>query len=624
MVGMVLGNRYEILEKIGEGGMAEVYKAKCRLLNRFVAVKILKSEYSHDADFVEKFKMEATASAILSSNNIVGIYDVGSDEGINYIVMELVTGETLKQCIKRNGSLSIEVVLHLGIQIARAIDCAHRNGIIHRDIKPQNILVTNDWVAKVTDFGIAKAVNSATVTNTTRVIGSAHYFSPEQAKGSVLDGRTDIYSFGIVLYEMLTGKVPYEADSAVTVALKHIQENAVPPMSINPRIPKSMNDLVLKAISKEPLKRYQSIRDMISDMINIKNNKDVEIDLGEDNENDFTRVMRPVKAEEYKNRRVNNDSSAKRKYDEEDDDEDDYYEEYDENSKKDKKQNIILGTSIGVAIIIIALLGIFIYKMVSSGGGYVSVPSIVGLDKYEAEKKIQSAGLLFKVEGEEDSIKPKDEVISCNPLEGEKVDKNTVVKVKISKGQEETVTLDDFHNKDFEEVRSKLTDLKLQVGEVKREYSNDFEENHIISYSPGSGASVPVNSKINFVVSKGKEIKKVKMQNVVDRTLSEAELIITTLNLGVGTKTPVITNDISLKDMVISQSISKNTEVEEGTKINLTYYKYEEKKPVVEKPDPSQNEDVENGNKDGATSSGDVKPKTNNSGSTTDTKKQTE
>ena len=255
MIGTILGNRYEIIEKIGEGGMADVYKAKCQKLNRYDAVKILKKEYINDKNLVEKFTKEATAIANLSDNNIVNVLDVGMQDDIHYIVMEYVNGKTLKQIIREEGKLSYEKVLDYGIQIAKALDCAHRNNIIHRDVKPQNILVTNDGVVKVTDFGIAKSPNSETITNTSRIMGSAHYFSPEQAKGNYVDYRSDIYSFGVVLYEVITGRLPFDAESPVSVALKHIQEPVVPPIIIDEKIPESLNKLILKAMEKEPIKR---------------------------------------------------------------------------------------------------------------------------------------------------------------------------------------------------------------------------------------------------------------------------------------------------------------------------------------------------------------------------------
>lgn len=255
MNGIVLGNRYELLEKIGEGGMSEVFKARCNKLNRFVAVKILKKEFCNNPDIVEKFKGEATAIATLSDNNIVNILDVGTQDDINYIVMEYVKGKTLKDVIKQVGKMNYETGISVAIQIARALDCAHRNKIIHRDVKPQNILVTEDGVMKVTDFGIAKSSTSSTITNTSTIMGSAHYLSPEQAKGSFIDCRTDLYSLGVVLYEMVTGIVPFQADSAVTIALKHIQEEVVFPKSETKRGKGGSNAFIFPFSSKEPRRK---------------------------------------------------------------------------------------------------------------------------------------------------------------------------------------------------------------------------------------------------------------------------------------------------------------------------------------------------------------------------------
>jgi serine/threonine protein kinase len=312
MIGTLLGNRYELLEQIGEGGMAIVYKAKCHLLDRYVAVKVLKEEFNNDEDFVEKFKNEATAAASLSHTNIVNIYDVGSENNINYIVMEYVNGKTLKRIIKENVRLSYSKTINIAIQIASALECAHKNNLIHRDIKPHNILVTEEGIAKVADFGIAKVANSMTITNSSQIIGSAHYFSPEQAKGGFVDCKTDIYSLGIVMYEMVTGKVPYDADSAVSVAIKHIQEPAVPPKQIIWDIPESLNRLILKAIEKEPIKRYQSAKEMLNDLNRIKQNSNSEIKLSS-MEDDFTKVMAPVNI----SNKVNNEDFE----DEEDEDE---------------------------------------------------------------------------------------------------------------------------------------------------------------------------------------------------------------------------------------------------------------------------------------------------------------
>ena len=270
MIGRLLLNRYELLEKIGEGGMGTVYKAKCHLLNRFVAVKILKAEFSNDDEFVARFKREAISVAKLSHPNIVNVHDVGEENHVNFIVMEYINGKTLKQVIKQNGRLSSEKTIDIVFQIAKALDAAHKKNIIHRYIKPDNIMITEDAMVKVMDFGIAKVLDSRTVTKLNNVMGTAHYFSPEQAKGSIVDCRTDIYSLGIVMYEMVTGGVPYNAESAITIAMMHIQELPTPPKEIIKDIPENINQVILKAMQKEPIKRYQRAKEMAERLREIK------------------------------------------------------------------------------------------------------------------------------------------------------------------------------------------------------------------------------------------------------------------------------------------------------------------------------------------------------------------
>ena len=266
MEGQILGNRYKLLERIGGGGMAVVYKAKCLLLNRFVAVKILRSEFTDDEEFVKRFRVEAQAAASLNHPNIVSIYDVGKQDDVQYIVMELIDGITLKEYISQKGALPWKEAIGIAIQICSALDHAHRNFIVHRDIKPHNIMITKDGMAKVTDFGIARAVTSATITMVGSTIGSVHYFSPEQARGGFIDEKSDIYSLGITIYEMVTGRVPFDGESPVAIALKHIQEKPDKPIDVNPSIPKGVNDLIVKAMKKDQNLRYQTASEMLADL----------------------------------------------------------------------------------------------------------------------------------------------------------------------------------------------------------------------------------------------------------------------------------------------------------------------------------------------------------------------
>jgi len=300
MIGTLLLNRYELLEKIGEGGMGTVYKAKCHLLNRFVAIKILKAELSNDEEFVARFKREATSIARLSHPNIVNVHDVGTENQINFIVMEYIDGKTLKQIIKENGRIDSRKTLDIVFQVAKALECAHKNNIIHRDIKPDNIMIMEDNMVKVMDFGIAKVGDSRTMTNSNSIMGTVSYFSPEQAKGNFVDCRTDIYSLGIVMYEMVTGKVPYNAESSISIAMMHIQEPAVPPKEIFEDIPENINQVVLKSMQKEPIKRYQTAAEVAEVIKTIRQYPNFKINISK-GPDDATRIISKAAASDIVN-----------------------------------------------------------------------------------------------------------------------------------------------------------------------------------------------------------------------------------------------------------------------------------------------------------------------------------
>ncbi|MCY6959475.1 Stk1 family PASTA domain-containing Ser/Thr kinase [Clostridium brassicae] len=577
MIGARLGNRYELLEKIGEGGMAEVYKAKCHLLNRFVAVKILKNQYSDNEEFVKKFKYEASAAASLSHNNIVGIYDIGSENGINYIVMEYVDGKTLKQIINEKKVLKTDEAIVIAMQIAKALECAHNNNIIHRDVKPHNILVTKDGIIKVTDFGIAKATSSVTITNSDRVIGSAHYFSPEQAKGSFVDCKTDIYSLGIVMYEMVTGKVPYDAESPVSVALKHIQEPVVPPKEINPDIPDSLNNVILKAIEKEPYKRYHTSNELFVDLQKIKNNPDSKITL-ENKENEYTRVMKPI-----------TDATTvidKATYGKNVNDEDEEYEEDEDNNYKHKSlknKPKISGKTKKIIISSLAIFSIFIIgmtayfysqsKLGSKKGKNVTVPKIIGISQDEARKKVEDLGLKF-TPSTESSDKPKGVVIKCFPEEGKEINTGEVeeIRVIVSSGPR-VAAIPNLMDVEIEAAKEYLRTYNLKLGKTTYEYSN-IEKNRVCDQSPEPGTEIGENTTVDLVVSRGLEVKTVKVPNVVNKIFDEAMEILESSKLKLGTITKIPTSDESLDGKVSVQSIEANSQVKEGTVINLSYYAY--------------------------------------------------
>lgn len=578
MIGTILGNRYEIIEKIGEGGMADVYKAKCQKLNRYDAVKILKKEFINDNTLVEKFTKEATAIANLSDNNIVNVLDVGTQGDIHYIVMEYVNGKTLKQIIREEGKLSYEKVLDYGIQIAKALDCAHRNNIIHRDVKPQNILVTNDGVVKVTDFGIAKSPNSETITNTSRVMGSAHYFSPEQAKGNYVDYRSDIYSFGVVLYEMITGRLPFDAESPVSVALKHIQEPVVPPIIIDEKIPESLNKLILKAMEKEPIKRYQSVKEILNDLLKIQKNAEVNI-VSNDIDEDFTRVMKPITEKDLKNEENKKKLAAKKDEDDDEEDEDDYYEEDDEDRKSNKKKYLIFSL---VGVLVIAL-GVIVAALVlkpseKNKSEEIVVPKIIGLSQEEAKKVLESKGLKMVIGGSEPSDEPEGTVIKVYPGEGEKAQEK--VRVTISGGANK-LTAPDLKDLDKSKAEEYLKNAGLVLGAISYDYSDDVTKGNVIRQNPAPDTEVKKGDKVDIVLSNGPKISLSKVPNLKGRSRDEAENLLRANKLTLGTVDQEITSDKNLDGKIKSQNPGVDIEVKEGSAVSVVIYVYKEEEIIL-------------------------------------------
>ena len=582
MIGKILGNRYELLQCVGEGGMSFVYKARCRKLNRFVAVKILKDEFKNNEEIVRRFKKEATAIANLSNPNVVNVLDVGTQDDINYIVMEYVEGKTLKDIIKEKGALPYEVAISIGIKVAKALECAHKSGIIHRDVKPQNILVTEEGVVKVTDFGIAKSMDSSTIAHTNSVMGSAHYFSPEQAKGTYTDYRTDLYSLGIVLYEMVTGVVPFNGDSPVTVAVKHIQEKAIPPKNINQNIPNSLNDLIMKAMEKDPVNRYQTAKEIIGDLEKIKKDPNVTISSkSAEDEDQFTRVMSPVVVPKTE---TNNSEP-----DEDDEDDDEYYEDDEDEDEeenniqakpqktlnKNKKKSPIL---IIIATILVVALGITLgflgMKKFMEGGKDVKIPNVVGEKVEDAKSKLEGLGLKV-LEVTEESDQEKGIVLKVDPNVDSTVKSGSEVKLTVS-GGEGQIKVPNFAEMNLDSVKRTLKSLGLELGTVDEEYSDSVPRGEVISQSPNANESVDKGSKVNVTISKGKEIKNITLNipDVSGKSVDEAKSILANAGVEANAVKGEAAKSEGEAGKVYSQSQSGHFTIKQGEKVTITINYY--------------------------------------------------
>ena len=582
MIGEVLGNRYELIEKIGEGGMAIVYKARDNKLSRLVAVKILKNEFANNKDISDKFKKEATAVANFSDANIVNVLDVGHEEegNIDYFVMEYVDGKTLKELIVENGKLNYTVAISIAIQIAKALECAHRNNIIHRDVKPQNILVTENGLVKVTDFGIAKSSTSATITNTTTIMGSAHYLSPEQAKGTFIDLRSDIYSLGIVLYEMVTGILPFDGESPVTIALKHIQSEPIEPKKHNPSIPDSLNNLIMKSISKESINRYQNCRELINDLQKIKENPNTPIGARVNYDDGRTIVMEPIRTENIvskdagvtSNKKVYSKSDFENDYEEEDDD--DFFESKN-NSKKSKRNNKTM-IIVGVIVIVIALLGgIAFGSGLFTGGGAssksVTVPNIVGMTVDNAKKELEKLGLNIKVSETVESDEEENTILEMNPTANMQAKKGDTIEVKVSGGVAK-VKVPDLRDYEINYIKDLLTQKGLEWN-ISEQYSENIKSGYLINQYPERDTEVPKGTTIELTISKGPEVKLVSVSNYLGQNVDAAKSDLEALGLTVILQEQKTDNE-SEEGVVLSQSIESGTKISVGAKITLTYGKY--------------------------------------------------
>ena len=424
--GKLLGNRYEIIEKIGNGGMATVYKATDKVLKRYVAVKILRDEFTTDEEFVKRFNIEAQAAASITHPNIVSVYDVGKEENLYYIVMELVKGKTLKEIIVEDGALGWKWSVKVAIQIASALETAHKNNIIHRDIKPHNIIITEEGVAKVTDFGIAKAVSNSTITAFGTTIGSVHYFSPEHARGGFTDAKSDLYSLGVVMYEMVTGRVPFDSDTPVSVALKHMQEDPIEPIVLKPDLPKSVNDIIMKAMQKDAEKRYSNATEMIKDLELALKNPNGNFVFNENNASDFATQRIDLNY----NKRTDNKNTKEEKKGK--------FAKIQEFFEKHKALKVIAIILACILVFSIAMGGT--YLALSSGRAKdVQVPDLANLTLEEAQAKVAELNLKLEVQEEKYDLEiPEGQIIEQDPKyqDNYEIKEGSTIKVIVSKGQE--------------------------------------------------------------------------------------------------------------------------------------------------------------------------------------------
>ena len=546
--GVFLGKRYEILGRIGSGGMADVYKGKDHKLNRYVAIKVLKSDYRSDQVFIQKFLSEAQAAAGLMHPNVVNVYDVGQDRGLYYMVMELVEGITLKDYIQKKGRLSAKETISISIQMVTGIQAAHNRHIIHRDIKPQNIIISKEGKVKVTDFGIARATTS-TQTISASVMGSVHYTSPEQARGGHVDEKSDIYSAGITMYEMVTGHVPFDGDSTVSVALKHLQEEITAPSKEVPDIPYSLECIIMKCTQKNPERRYHDCESLLLDLKRSLVDPDGDFVItgsigAAAPDNDRTVVMSTEELEQLQKQRYDDDDDEydddeydEDEYDdvdEDDEDEDDYQEE--RRKKKDVNPDTkkIMRILLIVAGVIVALLVIFLVGNavgIFSGPGItatkeekVEVPDVRGMTEEEAKDELNDKNLGMRVSGREASDKyDEGEIISQDPGDGEMVDEHTTIEVVVSTGPETKTTIVPEVVKMEEAAAEKaIEDAKLVV-KKDSDFSDDIEEGRVMSVSPDEGSEVEEGTEVTIVISLGPEQKKVSVPQIVGKQASDAE-----------------------------------------------------------------------------------------------------
>lgn len=607
-IGMILGDRYEILEKIGTGGMSDVYKAKCHKLNRYVAVKVLKQEFSENENFVSKFRIEAQAAAGLMHSNIVNVYDVGADNGIHYIVMELVEGITLKKYIERKARLSYKEAVSIAIQVSMGIEAAHNNHIIHRDIKPQNIIISRDGKVKVTDFGIAKAATSNTITS--NVMGSVHYTSPEQARGGYSDEKSDIYSLGITLFEMLTGRVPFNGETTVAIAIKHIQEEMVSPKEYVPEIPGSVEAIVLKCCQKSPDRRYQNMAEVIADLKQslihpdedfvVNRDMDEEASTRTISESEMNQIKRKAQHQDaYEEQMRLNYQYTRPPQDEDYDGEEEYYEEdeYDAGDGRMEKVTTVLAVIAGVVIcaVILVLVG-RLFGIINaddigsrieteessdaiqpdessqesdavSGELKVKMVNVDGWDVEDARREIRRIGLVPEVTMVESDVYEKNKVINTDVQEGTEVEANSIVVLTVSAGSR-PVDVPEVEGLTYEEAYNRITMAGLQVNRLES-YSTTVERGKVISQIPPGGEPAAEGASITLNVSLGIEDNKIAMPNFIGKDMIELNEWIHEKGMVLKSVAEVYSDTVA-EGLICYQNHSAGTPLDSGTIIEIS------------------------------------------------------
>ena len=570
---IILDNRYEIIQQIGVGGMAKVYKAKDRLLDRFVAIKVLKEQYAEDDEFLKKFNNEAQSAAKLNHINIVNVYDIGQDlyEGkkIYYIVMEYVEGETLKDLIDSEGQLSNHDIIDYSVQIAQALKSAHNSGIIHRDIKPQNILIDKYGLAKVTDFGIARVSSNATITYTSSILGTVHYISPEQAKGKIVDEKSDLYSLGAVMYEMATGKVPFDADNSVGIAVMHIQDKAKPAKELNTNLSDHLNYIIMKLLEKEPANRFLNASDLIDSLENPQ-------------VNDYDKSMEetakiPIVVPNKEQKKKKAEKKAKKK-----EEEAVYVSPTDEETPSRKKDKPIKLWPL--ALLALILVGAVYYFLSRPTDTQIEIPTVINLTQEKAVKELEKRGLKANILRTEESDEyDKGKVMKQDPEANTKVDKGTIVNLVISAGRE--VAVPDLSGLTVAEAEEALKDVGLSIGRTSTEYDDIVAKDLILKQDPKPDTNIQAGSKVDVVVSAGAEEKivNVEVQNLLGVDENQAISLINQYGLTLRNVDYKESEDVE-KGLVMSQSITSGTQVAEGSNIDIVISTGKKENPPEEKP----------------------------------------